>query len=361
MASSLKQTQKIILFFIVGAMILGLVFALFSDGRQLLQVVHHLEILPLFLALLCMGGAYLFLGLSFSVIFKMAHHHIPFWRLFTITFISATFNYIVSSGGMSTMGVRSFLLKHEKVPYPVSIPMSFAQNMIFNLVLSFVCLGGVIYLRNHRELTGDAFQVVVLLCMLGLIAIVTLMILVFFNRRFRHWFLRHLLNLINWTTHRLFGKKKSNLKKQKELLDEIEISVKYLHEGWTRLLLVLLWVTLDWFFTALTLYFCFRAAGIHLSFGLLLVGFAVEFLTSTANVVPAGLGVTEGSLAGVFKLFGVDFNQTLVAALLFRVIFFFIPLAVSTVLYLDTMRTLWKKEVEHKKASPQDLPADLSS
>jgi hypothetical protein len=42
----------------------------------------------------------------------------------------------------------------------------------------------------------------------------------------------------------------------------------------------------------------------------------------------------------------VDINQALIAALLFRVIFFFIPLLVSTGLYLDTMRTLWKNQAK---------------
>jgi glycosyltransferase 2 family protein len=347
----LGQTQWVILFFIAGMILLGLAFLLFSDGPKLLDVIHQLNILSLVFAFCCMGGAYLALGFSFSSIFKMARHPVPFGRLFVITFISATFNYIISSGGMSTMAVRSFLLRHEKVPYSLSIPLSFAQNMIFNLVLSFVCLGGVIYLRNHQELIGPSKQIFVLIFMIGLITVVVLMVLVFFNRRFRHWFLRYLLQVISWVKLRFF-RKKSSAKDLKVMQDEIEVSIKYLHRGWVNLLVVLFWVSMDWFCTALTLFFCFRAAGVHLSFGLLLVGFAVEFLTSTANVVPAGLGVTEGSMAGVFRLLGVDSNQALVAALLFRVIFFLIPLAIATVMYLDTMRTLWKSQVEHKK--PQD-------
>lgn len=351
-----RQTQIVILLFIVGVMILGLVTALFTDGRQMHQVIHHLDVPSLLLAFLFMSGAYLSLGLSFSSIFKIAQYYIPFGRLFVITFISATFNYIISSGGMSTMAVRSFLLKHEKVPYSASIPLSFAQNMIFNLVLSFVCLGGVVYLRNHRELIGADKQIFVLFFMLGLIGVVALMILVFFNRRFRKWFLRRLLNLAHWVMF-LFFKKKRRLRETVLTLEEIEVSIKYLHQDWVKLLIVLFWVTMDWFCTATTLFFCFRAAGVHLSFGLLLVGFAVEFLTSTANVVPAGLGVTEGSVAGVFKLLGVDFNQALVAALLFRVIFFLIPLAVATVMYLDTMRTLWKAQVEHEKPVSPSYPS----
>jgi uncharacterized protein (TIRG00374 family) len=192
-----------------------------------------------------------------------------------------------------------------------------------------------------------------------LIGLVTLMVLVFFNRRFRHWFLRHLMGAVHWVTHKI-TKKKVNPRQAKKVHEEIEVSIKFLHQGWGKLLLVLFWVSLDWFMTAMTLFFCFRAAGVHLSLGLLLVGFAVFFLTSTVNLVPAGLGVTEGSVAGAFKLLGVPFSQALVAALLFRVVFFLIPLAAATVMYLDTMRTLWKSQVEHKKASPKDLPADLS-
>lgn len=344
-----------VLLFIVGAMILGLVVAVFSDGKELLKVFHRIELWPVLFALLSMAGAYVSLGLSFSAIFKMADHHVPFPRIFTITFISATFNYIISSGGMSTLAVRSFLLKHEKVPYSVSIPLSFAQNMIFNLVLCVVCIGGVLYLHHHRDLTGQAFQNFVLLLLLCLVALVVLMVLVFFHRRFRRWFMRHLLDAVNWVMRKFF-QKAHHPERLREIRDEIEVSVGYLHQGWGRLLMVLLWVTLDWFFTALTLYFCFQAAGVELTFGLLLVGFAVAFLTSTANVVPAGLGITEGSLVGVFQLLGGDPNATLVAALLFRGIFFFLPLAVATGLYLDTMRTLWRSQVEHKKTSPQELP-----
>src|ERR1039458_7038202 len=99
----ISKTKMIILLVIVGIMILGLVTLGFSDGRQLLEVVHHLDKLSVVFAFACMGLAYFFLGLSFYSIFNMAHYHVPFGRLFVITFISQTFNYIVSSGGMATM------------------------------------------------------------------------------------------------------------------------------------------------------------------------------------------------------------------------------------------------------------------
>jgi uncharacterized protein (TIRG00374 family) len=338
-----RKAVLVVFFSLVGFMILGLVASLFTDGPKLLAVIHGLKIPSIVLAFLCMGCAYFALCLSFHSLFAITDYPIPVPRLFIITFISATFNYIISSGGMSTMAVRSYLLKQQKVPYAVSIPISFAQNMIFNVVLSFVCLGGLIYLKNHHQFDGGTQQAVIFSFMTGLIGVVSLMVLVFFNTKFRRWFLRILILISTWISRRIF-KKALNPERLRANRRKIEGSVKYLHQGWGRLILVFFWVSMDWFFTALTLFFCFQAAGVDLTFGLLLVGFAVEFLTSTANVVPAGLGVTEGSVAGVFSVLGVDINQALIAALLFRVIFFFIPLLVSTGLYLDTMRTLWKNQ-----------------
>ena len=71
-------------------------------------------------------------------------------------------------------------------------------------------------------------------------------------------------------------------------------------------------------------------------------------LTSTINPVPAGLGVSEVALAGTFRLLGVGFENTLVAALLFRFVFYLLPLAVSTALYLDTMRSFLKNQAKEK-------------
>lgn len=87
-----------------------------------------------------------------------------------------------------------------------------------------------------------------------------------------------------------------------------------------------------------------------------MMGFTVMFLTSTINPVPAGLGISESVLAWVFGNLGVPKEETLVAALLFRLVFFLLPMAVSTALYLDTMRSFFKSEkaiegaVKHPKA-----------
>src|SRR5205823_298383 len=132
---------------------------------------------------------------------------------------------------------RSFLLRHQKVPYSVTIPLSFAQNMIFNLVLSCVCFGGLIYLHDHPEFMGGPKQLVILAFMAGLLMVVTAMILIFFNGAFRRWFLRQLLGIGHWIDHKVLRKKKDSHKWMK-IHNELEMTIKLLHKGWVQLAMV---------------------------------------------------------------------------------------------------------------------------
>lgn len=343
MSQSNRKALVIISLFVVGIMVLALGTAFFTDIPRLFNVLRNIHGEQVIYALICTATAYLAFTLSFNGLFLMTPYRIPFNRFFSIMFISYTINFIISSGGWAGIAIRSFLLKHEKVPYSVTVPLSFAQNMVFNLVLSCVCFGGLFYLHDHPEFIGGSREVIVLVFMLGLLGLVVLMLLLFFHTGFRKWALRQMIKAGD-LMGRLFLRKKSNHQRLVEIRNSLEETIQFLHRGWLKLLVVLFWVSMDWCFTALALYFCFHAVGVKLPLGLLMVGFTVMFLTSNINPVPAGLGVSEVALAGTFKLLGVGFEDTLVAALLFRFVFFLLPMAVSTALYLDTMRTFLKKE-----------------
>lgn|GEM_PF-1378736 len=345
MAPTNKKAFVVVSLFVVGIMILALFMMAKSDLPKLGDVFHHLHIQYMVFAVLCTAIAYLAFTLSFNGLFELTPFRVPFIKFFPIMFISATINFIISSGGWAGVAIRSFLLKQHKVPYSVTIPLSFAQNMIFNLVLAVVSFGGLIYLREHPEFIGGTQEWVVLAFMVGLASLVALMLLVFFHGSFRRWFFKLAVKTGNGLG-RVFLRRQTSNKRMAEIRENLDVTIRYFHEGWIQLLVVLFWVCMDWCFTALTLYFCFNAVGVELPLGLLMVGFTVFFLTSNINPIPAGLGVSETALAIVFGLLGVDNNQTLVAALLFRFVFFIMPLAVSTALYLDTMRQFLKSQVE---------------
>lgn len=177
-----------------------------TDKPLLIHVVSHIHMEQMIFALFCTAIAYLSFTLSFNGLFEMTPYRVPFNRFFSIMFISYTINFIVSSGGWAGIGLRSYLLRNEKVPYSVTVPISFAQNMVFNLVLICVAFGGLIFLREHPEFVGGAKEGLVLVVMLGLIALVAGMMVLFFHARFRKWFLNLVIRLGNWAGRTFLGK-----------------------------------------------------------------------------------------------------------------------------------------------------------
>lgn len=336
-----SKAPLLIFLFVAGIMFLALTTALLSDFSKLRDAFQRVETGPLAFALVATGAAYLSSAFSFRAIFNMTPYSVPFPRFFSTMFIADTMNFIISSGGMSSIAIRAFILKREKVPYSVTVPLSLAQNAVFNLVLACACLGGLGYLEGHPEFSGGLKRAALLFFMAGLLAVVAVMLAIFLNRRFRRWILRFFLRTGHWA-HRKFLRGKTRVRALVGIRNEMEATVAVLHRGRSRLLLVFFWVLADWGFMALALYFCFRAVGVDLPPGLLLVGFTVMFLSSNVNPVPAGLGVSESLLAFTFKMLGVGFENTLVAALLFRLVYYLVPLAVSTALFLDKMRPFLK-------------------
>jgi len=120
----------------------------------------------------------------------------------------------------------------------------------------------------------------------------------------------------------------------------LEESTQLLHKRWIPMWVALFWVWMDWTFTAFTLQQCYAAVGVFLSPGALLVGFTLAFLSSTVNIIPGGLGIMEGLIAMTYSHFDIPSEKAIVAALLFRLIYFLLPLALSAALYLDTLLKL---------------------
>jgi uncharacterized protein (TIRG00374 family) len=97
-------------------------------------------------------------------------------------------------------------------------------------------------------------------------------------------------------------------------------------------------VVVDWASSVAALWFCFDAMGEPLNLGVLLTGFAIGITAGVLSMIPGGLGVQEGSMAGIYALLGVPFQQAVLAAILFRVVYYLIPYVVSLAFYWHLLR-----------------------
>ena len=102
--------------------------------------------------------------------------------------------------------------------------------------------------------------------------------------------------------------------------------------------LPLLFVLLDWAASVLVLAVCFEALGGRPHLGVLLTGFAIGVTVGFLSMLPGGMGAQEGSMTGIYVLLGVQLEQAVLAAVLFRVVYYIVPFVASLVLYSRLLR-----------------------
>ena len=85
-------------------------------------------------------------------------------------------------------------------------------------------------------------------------------------------------------------------------------------------------------------WFCFQALGSEVGLGVTVTGFAVGVAAGVMSMVPGGLGVQEGSMAGTYQLLGVPLEEAVLASILFRAVYYMAPFAVSLAFYRAVLR-----------------------
>ena len=65
---------------------------------------------------------------------------------------------------------------------------------------------------------------------------------------------------------------------------------------------------------------------------------AVGVALGVMSMVPGGLGVQEGSMAGTYHLLGVPLEEAVLVSVLFRLVYYVIPFLVSLAFYRRIMR-----------------------
>jgi uncharacterized protein (TIRG00374 family) len=104
-------------------------------------------------------------------------------------------------------------------------------------------------------------------------------------------------------------------------------------ERWRLMIVPALWILLDWVVTLGVLQACFWCLGERISFPEVAVGFAIGMLSTLISLTPAGIGILEGSMAGVFVALGVPLVPAVIAVLIFRFAYYAVPFLVSLLLW----------------------------
>ncbi|MGH7819611.1 MAG: lysylphosphatidylglycerol synthase domain-containing protein, partial [Candidatus Binatia bacterium] len=153
----------------VGAAVILALFA-YSDRSTLLRVMREVDPPRLVWPLLCTTGSYAAMARSYQKIAAAAGLELPFGEMVRVTLVSTSANYILSTGGLSGLAVRSYyFFQQHRLAWGTAVSISLAQTFITNLVLfAFLCWG-MLSLSLTDELSNPSLPVVGFLFLLALV------------------------------------------------------------------------------------------------------------------------------------------------------------------------------------------------
>jgi len=130
---------------------------------------------------------------------------------------------------------------------------------------------------------------------------------------------------------RLVHKLEIRLGIDKKISAEVGALLSEAFEDRWGIFLTAAFILLDWFAVIFALYFSFAAVGEVVSFELVLAVFGLGAMATLLSFVPGGVGVLEASMVGVAAYCGVKTETAVVAVLLYRVLYFGLPIPLSFV------------------------------
>jgi uncharacterized protein (TIRG00374 family) len=83
---------------------------------------------------------------------------------------------------------------------------------------------------------------------------------------------------------------------------------------------------------------CFHALGSDVGIGVAATGFAIGVAAGVMSMIPGGVAVQEGSMAGIYHLLGVPLEEAILVSILFRVVYYMVPFAISLAFYHRLMK-----------------------
>ncbi|HTW96570.1 MAG TPA: flippase-like domain-containing protein [Candidatus Methylomirabilis sp.] len=334
---------------ILGVLLLVLATVGFFDRQAVGDLIFNAHWPRLIWAIVFAFVSLFFAADGFYIIGRELGLKINAGRLFLVGFVTIAINDLITSAGTAAFSLRVILLKKRDVSAKEILSASIFHSY-FNLLVAVLFLPFSLFFLSLADDFPISDKIVFLIFSAVLLAVFVLASWIFFSPRAR----AVVINFFDGLTRRLSKKYQGVFFSQfKQTLEEGVLVIKNKSVVTT----VSVATFFDWLFMLFSLWVCFWALGINLSFGLILSGFFVGIIVGFISVIPGGIGIQEGSMAGIYALLGVPFSQAIIAVLLFRLIYYVIPFIPALVLYSGLLK---KIKSEHGEEPPNNIAADLT-
>jgi uncharacterized protein (TIRG00374 family) len=213
-----------------------------------------------------------------------------------------------------------------------SLLLSYFKNLVFYTLIPL----SLVYVIFTFPLAFGGVAIMILIIVVLVIAIMVATVVVL-NSRVRSIVLKLLGHIWHFLTHKNIETRLTNFG------NAVTQGIVELKEKPKVGMILAAAVILDVAAMIAGLAFCFKALGIPVHLGVLITGFNFGITLTVISFIPGDIGVQEASIAGIMAIFGVPFGQGVLAAILFRVLYYFVPFVLSLGLYWSLLRETRQK------------------
>lgn len=314
---------SIFLLVAVGAVIMLL------DRKQVIHLMDTSNWSFLVGAFILTTISYIAGSFSFVIIMRVFGNRIKTSHLLNIGMASMVLQNLI--GQPTGLSMRILLLGKHHVKNHLTVAASLLLSYFKNLLYFSLIPISLIYIVVSHPLPAFGITTILLIIII-LIALLVVATGIAFYSRLRVFVLRGIGKVWHLVSRR-------DIQKTLEQFNEaVTLGVDDLKKRPDNRVLLAISIVVDVATSIATLWFCFAALGIPVHIGVLLTGFNFGITLTVISFIPGDMGVQEATMASVFALFGVPFSQGVIAAILFRVIYYFVPFVISLAFYWSLLR-----------------------
>lgn len=258
---------------------------------------------------------------------------LSFSSSFKISLLSCTLNYLMSVAGLSGVAAKVYLLSREDIPPSNTLSVSIIHGFLTNTIAVLFIYLGFFYLYSQHQIT-DRNQVVfggLVLVVAFLMTWITIQTIIHEAFRKKVWQVG--IKAVIYICVKIGKPNWIRCERSEAFFDNFNTSLNMIMSNRAILLIPASLALFDWVFMFLCLKFSFTAINYPVSNPVLMVGFSVGLFMGLFSLTPASIGLMEGSMAGSFYLMGLDYEFALLAILIYRIAYYFVPIAVSVLFF----------------------------
>jgi len=303
------------------------------DRQRLAEVIKTANPMYIIPAIIFALLSYLCLSYNFYIFCRVFGIKAHKTDLLKVGYVSTVVNNIISAGGAAQYYFRILIMKQWNEAISNIFAASFFQIYMNMLALMILLLIGIFRITLTHQINSSLNTGLVSIATLLLVTLVVFT-LVFFFSQVRHFILSRISGILKVVIKKDFNQHFNKLEQA------IGRGVAVFKEKPSMLITQFIILIMDWGSAILCLYFCLRAFSLSLPIEVLVTGFTAGQAAGFLSLTPGGVGIQDGSMAGIFTLFGISLEKVLFGSLLYRIIYYFLPALVSLLFF----KGLFKKE-----------------